>query len=593
MYTNSMWAPCSGCPCPNHHLPSCTFTAEPSLSDDPEWMHLSRSNNPPSQYEEMVLSTLISAYDEQIQGIDLETSSLEAFSLSLKAQIVTVSQKIEALRQEHARVTEAARDRQDLLSPVRRLPREVLNHIFLNAIDFPVQRTQIVMTGEEDDQEADSDHEEDVEVKWDFKPPGSSLWSFMEVSTQWRSVCLSSPRLWSYVNIIITESNFKDHSYIRQLGRQLDLSAKYPLSISICRIVKEFAPQVLPPQLVAIFFSFSSCIRELHLYLTPYILSQMSDMRLSLPSLEYVVLLFQDGVYPTTDHLRLFSSTPKLQSLEVIDWQDGLELPWNQLKKYHSDWDGHRNIWFNCPETHHHLNTLRKLQQVEECVLRLGNVSDEDELGDEVYPLIIPQLRMLDLSSWNSDHSTDHSVFPQVADRLVLPALSVLKVACSQAGNYETQDVFASIYRLLQRSQSHITVLHFDHGLVLAEDLLELFSSTPTLEDLRLSRIGYGVFTDQVAEKLTLDHASSSEDLILPHLCTLYIPGGGGLTVSGVVRMVQSRRINDNSRRFDRLQTLRLYGNFLDPSPAIDKTISRLKQYYAEGFSFGTCRIVY
>ncbi|SJL18734.1 uncharacterized protein ARMOST_22334 [Armillaria ostoyae] len=432
--------------------------------------------------------------------------------------------------------------------------------------------------------------EENERGSWEFKPTESSLGSITRVSTKWRSASLSSPRLWSYVNITITESNFKGHSYIRQLGRHLDYSANYPLSISICSIVKEHPQQDLPPQLVAILFSFSSRIREFHLYLTSSILSQMSDMQLSLPSLESLILLCQDRVSGISENLRLFSYTPKLQSLEVIDWQDGLELPWSQLKKYHSD---HRYIstgGFNGPRTHHHLNALRKLQQVEECALRLSGASLAPGFGDDVYPLICPQLRVLDLSSWMRG-IPPLSVFRQVADRLVLPALSVLRVTCSQRGLDEVREVFSSIRHLLQRSQSPITVLHFDHGLVLTEDLLELFPSTPTLEDLRLSRIGSDAFTNQVVKKLTLNHASSPEDLILPHLYTLYIPGGG-LTVLSLVRMVQSRRISDNSRRFDRLQTLRLCGNFPDPCPPINSMSSHLKQYYAEGFSFDICRIV-
>ncbi|PBK73264.1 hypothetical protein ARMSODRAFT_1001402 [Armillaria solidipes] len=588
MYTNSIWAPCSECPCPNHHLPSCTFTVELSLSDDPEWMHLTRSNNPPSQYEEMVLSTMISAYDEQIQGIELEKSNPEAFSLALKAQIVAVSQKIEALGEEHARVTEAFRERRDLLSPVRRLPPEVLNHIFLNTIDFPVPRTPIVHNAVK---------EEAIEISpnWEFNATESSLWSITGVSTKWRSVSLSSPRLWSYVNIMITDSNFADYSYIRQLGLQLDRSAKYPLSMSICHIAEESTAEALPLQLVAILFSFSTCIRELHLFLPWTLFCQMAPLHLSLPSLENLIILCTDGIYLVESlNLRLLSFAPKLQSLEVVDLvdpQERFELPWRQLKMYRSDHAYQPVYPFRHigPRAHHHLNVLRKLQQVEECVLRFGDSSEEDEFGNEVYPLICPQLHILDISSWNIDYAEQDSVFQQVADRLVLPGLSVLKVACSQRDNYETPDVFTSICHLLQRSQSPITVLHFDHGRILTKDLLQLFRSAPTLEDLRLTRLGNGVFTQKVMEKLTLDHASS-EDLVLPHLRTLYMPSEI-VNITDLVRMVRSRRISDYSGRFNRLQTLRLCGNFPDSCPGLDTAISDLKHYYAEGFSFGICHI--
>ncbi|KAK0448517.1 hypothetical protein EV421DRAFT_2032718 [Armillaria borealis] len=586
MYADSVWAPCSGCPCPNHHLPSCTFTIEPSLSDDPEWMHLTRSNNSPSQYEEMVLSTMISAYDEQIKGIELEKSNLEAFSLSLNAQIVAVSQKIEALGEEHARVTEAVRERRDLLSPVRRLPPEVLNHIFLNTIDFPVPRTPIVHNAVK---------EEAIEISpnWEFNATESSLWSITGVSTKWRSVSLSSPRLWSYVNIMITDSNFADYSYIRQLGLQLDRSAKYPLSMLICHIVEESTAEYLPPQLVAILFSFSTCIRELHLFLPWTLFCQMAPLHLSLPSLKNLIILCTDGIYPVESlNLRLLSFAPRLQSLEVVDLvdpQERFELPWRQLKTYRSDHTYQPVYPFRHigPRAHHHLDVLRKLQQVEECVLRFGDSSEEDEFGNEEYPLICPQLHMLDISSWNIDYAEQDSVFQQVANRLVLPGLSVLKVACSQRDNYETPDVFTSICHLLQRSQSPITVLHFDHGRILTKDLLQLFRSAPTLEDLRLTRLGTGVFTQKVMEKLTLDRDSSG-DLVLPHLRTLYMPSEA-VKIPDLVRMVRSRRISDYSGRFNRLQTLRLCGNFPDSCPDLDTIISDLKQYYAEGFSFGIC----
>ncbi len=142
---------------------------------------------------------------------------------------------------------------------------------------------------------------------------------------------------------------------------------------------------------------------------------------------------------------------------------------------------------------------------------------------------------------------------------------------------------------LLQRSQSPITVLHFDHGRIFTKDLLQLFRSAPTLEDLRLTRLGNGVFTQKVMEKLTVDH-SSSEGLVLPHLRTLYMPSET-VKFADLVRMVRSRRISDYSGRFNRLQTLRLCGDFPDSCPDLDTIISDLKQYYAEGFSFGICHI--
>lgn len=62
----------------------------------------------------------------------------------------------------------------------------------------------------------------------------------------------------------------------------------------------------------------------------------MAALRLSLPSLEKLIILCKDGIYPVeTRNLRLFSSAPRLQSLEVIDLVDPekrFKLPWSQVE---------------------------------------------------------------------------------------------------------------------------------------------------------------------------------------------------------------------------------------------------------------------
>ncbi len=98
---------------------------------------------------------------------------------------------------------------------------------------------------------------------------------------------------------------------------------------------------------------------------------QMAPLHLSLPSLENLIILCTDGIYPVESlNLRLLSFAPKLQSLEVVDLVDPrkrFKLPWRQLKMYRSDHTYQpvypfRHIGLRA---HHHLKVLRKLQQVE------------------------------------------------------------------------------------------------------------------------------------------------------------------------------------------------------------------------------------
>ncbi|KAK0462376.1 uncharacterized protein EV420DRAFT_1184231 [Desarmillaria tabescens] len=127
-------------------------------------------------------------------------------------------------------------------------------------------------------------------------------------------------------------------------------------------------------------------------------------------------------------------------------------------------------------------------------------------------------------------------------------------------------------------------MLQFDNGPVLAEDLLNLFRITPTLEDVRL-RTPNVVFTSEVLEELTVDHtSSSSKDVVLPrlrHLCMC-------VTVcQELTRMVQSRWNMGQSCRVERLQTLKLY--CLDKQSAEvlrSFVLEELEGCFREGLSF-------
>ncbi|KAK0431411.1 hypothetical protein EV421DRAFT_170772 [Armillaria borealis] len=364
----------------------------------------------------------------------------------------SLSHKTGTLHQQHARISEAIRERRRILSPVRRLPSEILHRIFLDTIDFPVHHTQSGFNN----------------IHWNFHPTESSLWSITGVSKRWRDVALTSPKLWSFVNISITDEAFDDLAYIRRLGLQLHRAIKYPLSVSICDIDAESSYEEIPQQLIAILFSFSSSIRELHLYLPSVLLSDLTRLQLSLPLLESLVIICTDGIeLPNYGQLHLFSFIPRLRSLQVVDVtnvQESFELPWHLVKEYRSDHVFHfeyptRQIG---PRAHEHLAILRNLVHVENCVLRLGDNS-EDEFEDSDFPLVCPQLRSLELSSWSiADHHTHHSALQQVSDRLTLPALSALKVSCAENDDEETEEVFTSICRLLLRSHSPITSLSFE-----------------------------------------------------------------------------------------------------------------------------------
>ncbi|KAK0481028.1 hypothetical protein EDD18DRAFT_1113310 [Armillaria luteobubalina] len=76
--------------------------------------------------------------------------------------------------------------------------------IFLETIEFPIHPS----------------HDPDYFSWWIFHSTDNPMWSLQYVLKQWRMVVMSSPQLWSYINIILTDNNFDDPSYVWQFSEQ-------------------------------------------------------------------------------------------------------------------------------------------------------------------------------------------------------------------------------------------------------------------------------------------------------------------------------------------------------------------------------------
>ncbi|KAK0448514.1 hypothetical protein EV421DRAFT_1463991 [Armillaria borealis] len=572
MKKNSGWAPCTGCTCPNHHLPSYNFAPVTRLSDNPEWTRLTRTNDLPLPSQESTLSAIISSYKQDLHRLNLEKSSLHAFSLDLKKQL---KEKIDILDQERTRISEAIHECQGIVSPVQRLPPELLCQIFLGTIERPQATADL-----------------DAQLH-DIKSVGYPPLSISSVSVKWRSIALSFPELWSSINILLVDDGgSSDDLNLKRLYLYLNRSQRYPLSISIYDLADGMVDD-LPAYLITILSPSSTRIRELSLHLPAHLFFEISTLQLSLPLLETLTLHCTiDEDLDGYDSIRLFAFTPSLTSLKFIDVLEpdqSFELPWSQVKQYKSVYCDD-SFPENLSQPHHHLCVLRELQQVEECILRLGEASHEFDFEGNIFPLVCPQLRILDLSSRITGEGEDDSGFRQVADRFTLPALTTLKVSCSREGD-EPARAFTSIYHLLNRSKPPITMLQFDNGLILTEDLLNLFRTTPTLEDVRL--VTHNVFTPEVLEELTVDHTpSSSSDVVLPRLRHL-VMGGGRLKRDQFVRMIQSRWNIGQSSRVERLRTLKLNCGQRQSAEALKRVVlDNLKGCTGKGFSFEICSVL-
>ncbi|KAK0206790.1 hypothetical protein DFS33DRAFT_1486350 [Desarmillaria ectypa] len=471
-----------GCACPNHASSSVAVFANDEPLPSPAFTRIANSNDPPLPAESSAIRGLIVEHTRRVSVLQTQVTHLESYRQDLLAQVSMVDNKISVLERECERVSQAIREKKRLLSPVRRLPPEVLSLIFLETIVFPIKRTPSASESE----------------WWDIELAESPMWSIEQVCRQWRMVSMSFPELWSYINITITDDNFKEdgYVYVRCLTHQFSRSRLCPLSLSITDISNQSSFDKLPPPLVTLLLSVGSRVHELHLLLSAAIFSTVPAVRLALPSLKKLSLLSTDAEEISRyNNLNLFDSAPNLHVVEAMNIRDPVSsfaLPWHQITRYKSD---HLlDDWADPgPDTCIHLLSIMSQPQLVECDLRCEVNCADNVFSGKSFPVVCTRLRSLSLSSWPYS-STGMKAIHQMLDRLMLPALESLRVVC-QVGHpeLEGEQTFSALRRLVERSRALLGELYFEHGEVLEEDLVSVLRMAPALRDLRLVDVNLGV----------------------------------------------------------------------------------------------------
>ncbi|KAK0440813.1 hypothetical protein EV421DRAFT_766326 [Armillaria borealis] len=499
------WSPCTECHCPNHHVPSHSFPPERHALENSNLAPLTRSNDPPLPAEADTLNAMISSYQAEIKDIDSEESNITRLSAEMRENIVHLDQKVELLRGERIRISQAISERKRLLSPIRQLPAEILSHIFLQTIEFPIEATQ---TDAED-------------MWWKFRCARSAPWSIALVSRRWRQVALDFPQLWSY-----------------RIGEHMLHSEKHKLSICIANDPDSSTFEELPLPLATIVCSIANRIRDLHLFLPSSIFANLPSLHLFLPQLERLSLLCTDGeAIFTYTGLKIFDFSPKLHSMQVMDIGSVsplFVLPWPQITQFKSE---HTHLKYSQPGSMFNevLDFISVAVNLEECFVECDNRGDTLTRD----PVACPKLHTLTvLGIYNDEHYDP--VFP-LLERLTLPSLTTLVIGKVGHKDREPPMTFTAIWDMIARSKCNLRVLHYDHGGVLAEDFIGLLRGTPTLEDLRLTggALGPDTVTEQTLTELTVKLDGTRP--FVPNLHTLFLDGTIVFPMKVFAEMVESR----------------------------------------------------
>ncbi|KAK0434348.1 hypothetical protein EV421DRAFT_1347653 [Armillaria borealis] len=132
------WAQCQECDCSNHHLPMHHRAFETDCISPSDLESLKHSNNTPLPAQVDAIRGMIAQQKEDLDSLDLQVTNMKDYKQYLLEQVTHVEGIIEELRQQHEKACSAIQEKQTILSPVRRLPSEVLSEIFLQMVDFPI-----------------------------------------------------------------------------------------------------------------------------------------------------------------------------------------------------------------------------------------------------------------------------------------------------------------------------------------------------------------------------------------------------------------------------------------------------------------------
>ncbi|KAK0196816.1 hypothetical protein F5146DRAFT_1013031 [Armillaria mellea] len=130
MMVSPSWLPriCPSCDCSN-------LSCDEQGDAGPTFNSLLRSNDPPSPSEEIELRDSTSVGEAHV-------TALKELQQALSSQFTTIGAELEDLDSERGKVVDRIADHKRLLSPLRRLPPEILYKIFLGTIIFPMPRAQ-------------------------------------------------------------------------------------------------------------------------------------------------------------------------------------------------------------------------------------------------------------------------------------------------------------------------------------------------------------------------------------------------------------------------------------------------------------------
>ncbi|KAF7340013.1 F-box domain-containing protein [Mycena venus] len=405
------------------------------------------SNEPPDSSEITFMQSVISKTDDRLAYLDDEISRLE--------------NTLQRLKEERSSLCSYHMRNKAILSPLRRMPAEILGEIF----GWTLPSTQAELN----------------RLRFDI---ADSPWVLTRVSGRWRAISLSSPSLWSRL-VVDYQTD--------------DLSSSYPLSIAQAQIQharnlkihfygSEKADSLPQIEMFQLLLQHSSRWEELSLGLTSKIVPFLPALRNRLPSLRRLWVCWDAPESQTeVESIDCFESASSLVDFGIHNEFSFIPTPppAHQLTRYHLDapWEEHKRI----------LELAHNLVEVD-ITADFYDASSHWPDVDKTYDL--PYLRRLYVSG------------PQVLDYLRSPSLETLTLRVHQSTTVD--EILLSLQPFLDRSTCSLWRISF-RGFPDAHKTPEILRKLSSITEL-------GIVVDN-------QEASEGINLLMSSLTVSQVPG--------------------------------------------------------------------
>jgi hypothetical protein len=279
----------------------------------PPFHNLFTSNDVPLESETSSIRNIIADGQDQIDALNVQIAKME--TAKMEAAITRLTQRRDA-------IGEHVRQHRVILSPVRRVPPELICEILALSV-----------SGDDDEEPTESDTPplHIRQICGLNKPP----WHLGHICGSWRRTVLGCPTLWSSIILPSSSEPFPSdhHSLLLMIETQLVRSADAPLRVCWASNQHEDSPDL---DAVTLLLAHSSRWRVLgvHVWHWRVKLDWLNAASGSLPALETLAVIGGEAEIPD-----IFLTAPSLRRVFLTDWHyqpsgSVPEIPWAQITHY-------------------------------------------------------------------------------------------------------------------------------------------------------------------------------------------------------------------------------------------------------------------